>query len=277
MFTGKTIGFIGAGNMGSAMIGGLVHGKVIPPEQVIAADLDEGRLARLKAKFGVQTTLDNHDAARRAHILVISVKPQDVTDILDSHDAAGCDFILSIAAGITIETLVHTFGNPRVVRSMPNTPAMVGQGMTVWTATPEVSQDLRDQAATILDSLGSQLFVAKEHLLDAATAVSGSGPAFVFLFMEALMDTAVHLGFSRDDAEKLVLQTVKGSVEYALSNGAHVAVLRNQVTSPAGTAAEALYHMEKGGLRHVIARGVWGAYQRSITLGGGKGRNPDIG
>jgi len=267
MFQEKIIGFVGAGNMGSAMIGGLVRGGVLLPAQIIAADPSAERLAFLAGEFGIQTTADNQELAQKAHILVISVKPQVVKDVLPTDTAQQCDFILSIAAGVTIQQLVNQFGSNRVVRCMPNTPAMVGAGMSVWTATPDVSHAQRDQAAAILGALGEQLFVGKESLLDAATALSGSGPAYVFLVMEAMIDAGVHLGFSRAESEKLVLQTVKGAALYAEQSGAHVAVLRNQVTSPAGTTAEALYHMEQLGLRHALARGILAAYERSIALG----------
>lgn len=275
MFTDKTLGFIGSGNMGGAMINGLIASQTLQPAQIIASDVNPDRLKQLETDFGIQTTLDNGLVAARADILVISVKPQVIGKILAANDAGDCDFILSIAAGVSIENLQAVFNNPRIVRSMPNTPAMIGQGMAVWTATPEVTDSYKDQAAAILGSLGQQIFVADEGLLDAATAISGTGPAYVFLLMEIMIDVGVHLGFSRTVAEKLVLQTVKGTVEYALTSGQHVAVLRNQVTSPAGTTAEALYHMEKEGLRHALARGIWAAYERSVRLGGGEGRNPD--
>lgn len=283
MFDGKTIGFIGSGNMGSAMIGGLVGSQTVTPDQIIAADLHRERLDELQQSFGIRTTLDNREAAQSADVVVISVKPQVVDEILPEKDAAECDFVVSIAAGISINHLRYTLGNPRVVRSMPNTPAMIGKGMTVWTATAEVSDEHRQQAQTILQSLGEEVYVKQESFLDAATALSGTGPAYLFLFMEALIDSGVHLGFSRDVAEKLVTQTIRGSIEYAIESGKHPAELRNQVTSPGGTTAEALYHMERGGLRTVIARGVWAAYQRSVGLGGGKqvsdalgGRNPEV-
>ncbi len=283
MFDGKMIGFIGAGNMGGAMIAGLVNSQMVNPDCIMAADPHKERLQELSENFGIQTTASNEEAARTADILVVSVKPQ----ILDAKLVAGntaehCDLIISIAAGISIDQLKRAFKNPRVVRSMPNTPAMIGQGMTVWTATEEVDEQHRELARLILGSFGQEVFVKDESFMDAATALSGTGPAYVFLFMEALIDVGVHLGFSRDVAEKLVLQTVRGSVEYAEMSSKHPAMLRNQVTSPGGTTAEALYHMEKGGFRTVIARGVWAAYQRSVGLGGGKkvsdslgGRNPD--
>ena len=142
--------------------------------------------------------------------------------------------------------------------------------MTVWTATPEVTETQRAQAQAILGALGVELFVNDEGYLDMATALSGTGPAYIFMFMEALIDAGVHLGFSRRVAEQLVFQTMRGSLEYAAQSGKHVAELRNQVTSPGGTTAAALYHMEKGGLRTVLSRGIWAAYQRSVELGQGE-------
>jgi len=153
---------------------------------------------------------------------------------------------------------------------MPNTPAQIGQGITVWTATAEVSDMHKQQAKTILGSLGDEVFMDDERYLDMATALSGTGPGYVFLVMEAMIDAGVHLGFARHVASKLVFQTMRGSVEFAAQSGKHVAELRNQVTSPGGTTAEAMYHLEKGGLRTVISRGIWAAYQRSVSLGRGE-------
>jgi len=159
---------------------------------------------------------------------------------------------------------------------MPNTPAQIGQGITVWTATPEVPEAQHEQARMLLGALGDEIYMDDERYLDMATALSGTGPAYVFMFMEALIDAGVHMGFSRRDAERLVMQTIRGSVAYAEASGLHPAQLRNQVTSPGGTSAEAIYHMEKGGLRTVISRAVWAAYRRSVALGGGgDSRNPD--
>ena len=156
---------------------------------------------------------------------------------------------------------------------MPNTPAQITQGITVWAVTPEVNRDQRKQTQVIMASLGKEIFVDDEAYLDMATALSGTGPAYVFLLMEAMIDAGVHMGFSRRISTELVVQTMRGSVEFADKSTKHVAELRNQVTSPGGTSAEALYHMEKGGLRTVISKGIWAAYQRSIALGKGKRRS----
>jgi len=168
-----------------------------------------------------------------------------------------------------------------VVRVMPNTPARIGQGISVWTATAEVPDLQREQARALLKALGEEIYVDDEGYLDMATALSGTGPAYIFLFMEAMIDAGVHMGFSRHVAEKLVIQTMRGSVEYMAQSGQHPAMLRNEVTSPGGTSAEAIYHLEKGSLRTVVARAIWAAYQRRVGRGGGRkvsrlaGRNPE--
>ncbi|NTU63758.1 MAG: pyrroline-5-carboxylate reductase, partial [Chloroflexi bacterium] len=177
--------------------------------------------------------------------------------------------VLSIVAGARTEVITNLLLHKAVVRSMPNTPAQIGLGMTVWTCPELMSQLHRDQAKAVFTSIGEEVFVSDERYLDMATALSGTGPAYVFLFMEAMVDAGVHMRFSRNDAEQMVYQTVRGSVEYARQAGRHLATLRNQVTSPGGTSAEALYQIEKGGLRTVMSRAIWAAYQKSRRLGRG--------
>ncbi len=283
MFANVTIAFIGGGNMGEAMIQGLIKQGMVTPGQMIAADPRPERLEELAAQYGVRTTTDNLEAATQADILVLAVKPQVLDEVLPEvrSGAQSCSLVLSIVAGASIRTISEGLANASVVRVMPNTPARIGQGISVWTATAEVPELERGQASLLLKALGEEIFVKDEGYLDMATALSGTGPAYVFLFMEAMIDAGVHLGFSRYVAEKLVIQTMRGSVEYAAQSGEHPAELRNQVTSPGGTSAEAIYQLEKGGLRTVVARAIWAAYQRSVGLGGGRkvsrlgGRHPD--
>lgn len=273
MFTDKTVSFIGAGIMGEAMIRGLITQEIVAPSQIFAADPFADRLEELRVRYdGIHVTTHNAEAAEAGQVVVLSVKPQNLTEVLP--DIRGHlrrqDLLLSILAGTPIRRLADGAAHAAVVRAMPNTPAQIGQGMTVWTATPEVTEAQRGQAQAILGALGQELFVNDEGYLDMATALSGTGPAYIFMFMEALIDAGVHLGFSRRIAEQLVFQTMRGSLEYAAQSGKHVAELRNQVTSPGGTTAAALYHLEKGGLRTVISRGIWAAYQRSVELGQGE-------
>ncbi|MBL8132915.1 MAG: pyrroline-5-carboxylate reductase [Anaerolineae bacterium] len=268
-FSGKRVGFIGSGVMAEAMIKGLIDRDLLEPEQVIAADPREDRGRELVSRYGLRFTTDNAETAAGSDVLVISTKPQVVGQVFESLNGAGSKptLVLSILAGVRVKTLTNGLGNPNVVRAMPNTPAQIGEGITVWTATKFVSESGREQARALLGALGDELYMDDEKYLDMTTALSGTGPAYVFLFMEALIDAGVHLGFSRRDAERLVLKTVRGSVDYAMQSGNHQAVLRNQVTSPGGTSAEAIYQMEKGGLRTVISKAVYAAYQRSVALG----------
>jgi pyrroline-5-carboxylate reductase len=283
MFSNLTIAFIGSGNMGEAMIHGLIKKGMVEAEQIIAADPRIEHLQALHERYGMRYTTDNLDAATQADILVLSVKPQVLDEVLHEvrSGARTCSLVVSIVAGSPIKKIADGLANASVVRVMPNTPARVGQGISVWTATAEVPETQREQARQLLIAFGEEIFVKDEDYLDMATALSGTGPAYIFLFMEAMVDAGVHLGFSRHIAEKLVLQTMRGSVEYAAQSGQHLAMLRNEVTSPGGTSAEAIYQLEKGGLRTVISRAIWAAYQRSVGLGGGRkvsrlaGRDPD--
>lgn len=272
MFEDRKIAFIGGGVMGEAMIRGLLVQKIVQPAQIIASDPWQERLDYLKERHAINTTKDNAEAAEAGQIVVFSIKPQSLPAVMPEirGHLRRQDLLISIIAGAPIKKLADGVAHASVVRAMPNTPAQIGQGITVWTATSEVSDRHKEQAQAILGSLGQEIFVDDERFLDMTTALSGTGPGYVFMVMEAMIDAGVHLGFSRHVASQLVFQTMRGSVEYAAQSGKHVAELRNQVTSPGGTTAEALYHMEKGGLRTVISRGIWAAYQRSISLGRGE-------
>ena len=265
------VAFVGAGAMASAMIGGLLARHDMEPDEIVASDRHQERLDAVGGQFGVRTTLDNREAARNAQVVVLSVKPQVLPGVLAELRGAGAidpaALVVSIVAGATIASIATGLGHRAIVRTMPNTPAQVGEGMTVWTATPEVSEAQREQAGALVAALGRQLFAEEEKFLDMATAVSGSGPAYVFLMMEALIDAAVHLGFSRDAAREMVVQTIRGSAIYAEQQPVHPAELRNRVTSPGGTSADALYQLEKGGFRTVMSDAVLAAYERSVALG----------
>lgn len=279
MFTDKKIAFIGAGVMGEAMIRGLLGKKIVKPEQIIAADPWQERLDQLKEQHGIATTSDNAFAAEEGQVVVLSIKPQSLASVLPEirGHLRRQDLLMSIIAGAPIKRLADGAAHASVVRAMPNTPAQIGQGITVWTATAEVSDPHQKQAQIILASLGQEIFMDDERYLDMATALSGTGPGYVFMVMEAMIDAGVHLGFSRHVATQLVFQTMRGSVEFAAQSGKHVAELRNQVTSPGGTTAAAMYHLEKGGLRTVLSRGIWAAYQRSVALGQGQeDKGPDM-
>ncbi|MGB3905923.1 MAG: pyrroline-5-carboxylate reductase [Anaerolineae bacterium] len=264
-----TLAFIGSGVMAEAMINGILGQGLTDPPRMIASDPLTERGQELAERHGVKATADNRQAAKAAQIVVLSVKPQVLPVVLKELkgviDPSG--LVLSIVAGARIKVIAEGLGHSAVVRVMPNTPAQVGQGMSVWTATAEVSDGQRAQAQSILRALGEEIYLEDEDYLDMATALSGTGPAYAFLFMEALIDAGVHLGFSRRVAQQLVLQTLQGSVAFARQSIAHPAELRNMVTSPGGTSAEALYQLEKGGFRTVLSRAIWAAYQKSKYLG----------
>ncbi len=269
----KKIAFIGSGAMAEAMISGLLRRELAKPEDLLASDNRLERVEELRQKYGTQPFTENKKATEHADVVVLSVKPQRLTEVLAGLKSAvpSKALVLSIVAGATIVKISNGLSHKAVVRSMPNTPAQIGQGMTVWIPSPAVSEAQKVTARAILGALGEEVMVDDESYLDMATALSGTGPAYVFLFMEAMIDAGVHLGFSRRVSEQLVLQTIKGSVGYyeAINqkNGAHVAALRNQVTSPGGTTAEAMYFLEKAGFRTAVSRAIWAAYQRSLELG----------
>lgn len=274
MLQDSQIAFIGSGAMAEAMIKGLVGQGMLPAQSIIASGPRTRRGAELAERYGIQVTKDNVAAARDQDIVVLSVKPQILGEVLEQL-ASGVirqeALVLSIVAGAPIGHIAKGLNHQAIVRVMPNTPAQVGMGMSVWTATSETGEAQRKQAQAVLTALGEELYVDHEDYLDMATALSGTGPAYVFLVMEALIDAGVHMGFSRRISERLVLQTMRGSLEFARASRRHPVELRNMVTSPGGTSAEALYQLEKGGLRTVISKAVWAAYQKSKYLGGHTG------
>jgi pyrroline-5-carboxylate reductase len=264
------IAFVGSGMMAESMIKGMLGRQLLAADRIVASGPRTARGDELARRYGIRATTDNVAAVDGADIVVLSVKPQVLPEVirqLVGHVRREA-LVLSIIAGARIRSISRDLGGHlAIVRVMPNTPAQIGQGMSVWTATPDVGELQRDQTREVLRALGDELFVEHESYLDMATALSGTGPAYVFLFMEALIDAGVHMGFSRRVAEKLVLQTMQGSVAFARQSALHPAELRNMVTSPGGTSAEALYQLEKGGLRTVLSRAVWAAYQKSKYLG----------
>lgn len=271
MTDNNKIAFIGPGVMAEAMIAGLIRQNVADPTRMIASGPRIERGKELSSMYGIETTTDNAAAVRNAEVIVLSVKPQRLDVVLSGMVGAvkSETLVLSIVAGAPIAKIGGILGHESVVRAMPNTPAQIGEGITVWTAAPAVSSLQIEIAQQILSALGDEIFLEEEYYLDMATALSGTGPAYVFLFMEAMVDAGVHLGFPRRVAEQLVAQTVRGSVDFydRTTDPVHLARLRNQVTSPGGTSAAALYYLEKAGFRTAISRAVWAAYERSRELG----------
>jgi pyrroline-5-carboxylate reductase len=237
MFKDITITFVGSGTMAEAMIRGLLSQDIVAKERIIASGPRPERGQYLHERHGIRVTTDNTTAVEEGQIVILSVKPQVLSVVLPEirGHLRRKDLVLSIIAGTQIEKISDGLAHAAVVRAMPNTPAQIGQGITVWAITPQVDETQKQQAQTILGSLGEEVFVDDEDYLDMATALSGTGPAYVFLLMEAMIDAGVHMGFSRRVATQLVSQTMRGSVQFADQSDRHVADLRNQVTSPGGT------------------------------------------
>ena len=269
---------IGAGTMGEAIIAGLLRQKLTSPENIYASEPRLERCEELQMKYGVKTSTQNVQVLADADVVLLSVKPQVLDKVLNELKGfiPSEAVVISILAGATIEKISNGLAHQAVVRTMPNTPGQIGKGITVWFASNAVTEKHLEKALLLLQALGENIRVDEEYYLDMATAVSGTGPMYVYLFMEAFMDSAVHLGFSRHVAEKLVIDTIRGSVDYYESQSVHVADLRNKVTSPGGTSAAALYYLEKAGFRTAISRAIWAAYSRSQQLGKGKvDQNPE--
>jgi pyrroline-5-carboxylate reductase len=255
--------------MAESMIAGLIRGQLVEPDRVTASHPRAERREELARVHGIRVTASNVEAVQGADIVLLAVKPQMLARVgreIGPHLVPG-QLVLSVIAGATTAAMEKLLGHRELVRSMPNTPAQLGRGMTVWYATPETSAEQRAQAKALLTALGVELEVDDEKLVAMATAVSGTGPTYVFLVMEALVDAAVHLGFPRHVAHDLVVETLEGSALFAKQSGAHPAVLRNMVTSPGGTSAAALHELESGRLRTVLSEAVWAAYRRTVELG----------
>ncbi len=265
----RTVATIGSGVMAEAIIAGLLRGKLVGPQQIVGSEPRADRREELVSQYGVRMVASNLDAAVDADVILLSVKPQTLTKV--GHELGGHlrsnQLVVSIVAGANCNVLTNLLDHREVVRSMPNTPAQIGRGITVWYATPEVTEEQCDQARVLLRALGTDLQVEDERFVEMATAVSGTGPAYVFLVMEALIDAAVHLGFPRHVAHDLVIETLEGSTAFAKATAQHPAVLRNMVTSPGGTSAAAIHELESGRLRTVLSEAVWASYRRTIELG----------
>ncbi len=263
-----TIGFIGTGNMAEALIRGLVAAGVAAPEQIVGSDPRPERCEEMARKYGIRTTPDNVPIAREAEILILSVKPQVMAKVLEEiapqiHPRA---LVISIAAGIPLAAIEGRLPKSRVVRTMPNTPALVGAGATAIAAGGHATAEDIQAAKRIFESVGMTV-VLDESQLDAVTGLSGSGPAYVFLIIEALSDAGVKVGLSRYNAQALAAQTVLGSAKLLLETGEHPGRLKDMVTSPGGTAIAGLHTLEEGGLRTTLMNAVEAATKRSRELG----------
>ena len=265
----SSLAFIGGGNMACSLIGGLIADGW-DPARIQVADTDPGQLERVASRFQVATTQDNSDAAANADTIILAVKPQAMDRVargLASIISEQQSLVISIAAGIRETTLRHWLGeSTAIVRSMPNTPALVQSGATALYANPAVSEQQRDLAESILRAVGLTIWLDDEALMDAVTALSGSGPAYFFLFMEAMQAAGQALGLPEKSARLLTMQTAFGAARMALESTEDAATLRRRVTSPGGTTEQAINSLQKNDFEQIISQALDAAAQRSREL-----------
>jgi pyrroline-5-carboxylate reductase len=269
MFAGQQIAFIGGGNMTEALVSGLLKTGQVSPVQIIATDIRPERLDYLAKSFSIRVASDNVRAAAGAHVTVLSVEPQILDDVLKTlaPSVTPDALILSVAAGYPLSRMRRVLGRAaRLVRAMPNTPSIVGRGATALALSPDLSTQDIARATALFESVGS-VTVIDERLMDAVTGLSGSGPAYVFLIIEALADGGVKAGLPRPVAATLAAQTVLGAATMVLETGVHPAELKDRVASPGGTTIAGLHALEQGGLRAALMSAVEAAAQRSAELG----------
>jgi pyrroline-5-carboxylate reductase len=274
------LAFIGLGVMAEAIAAGLLRKGLVTPDQMVGSHPRAARREELYAKYGIQMFEANREAVEAAYptdsdagsIVILAIKPQRLAKVLSELKGSihKDQVVVSIVAGAKIETIADELLHGAVIRTMPNTPAQVGEGVTAWTSSAAVSESQEQEVRAMLEALGKTVRVENERQIDMATALSATGPTYIFLVMEALIDAGVHMGFSRHVAQELVQQMILGSVLFARESHKHPAELRNMVTSPGGTSAEAIYQMEKGSLRTVLSKAVWAAFQRAEALGAKK-------
>jgi pyrroline-5-carboxylate reductase len=261
------IAFVGGGAMAEAIVRCLLAKKVTVPRNMVVSDISPVRRELLRKEYGVRALPDNRDGVKNAGLIILAVKPQNLHEVMDDIKGLGREqLVLSIVAGATVSRLCEGLNHSLVIRAMPNMPAQIGEGMAVWTATAETKARHRKLAQVVLGALGKEIYVADEKYLGMATALSASGPAYVFLFIEALIDAGVHIGLPRDMAQELVIQTVLGSTNSVGKTGKHPAELRNMVTSPGGTTTDGLLQLERGRFRSIILEAVAAAYEKALRL-----------
>lgn len=268
MLFSKKIAFIGAGNMADAIIGGLVKAKLTNPENIVATDILQERLDLVKEKWGIQTSQDNKATAQNADVIVLCVKPQGIQSVLNELRQVISDnqLIISILAGITTQTINNVLNsvNP-VVRCMPNIPAVVDEAASAICLGRYANETHKEIAFTLFNAVG-EVEVVYESQMDVVTGLSGSGPAYIYMVIEALTDGGVMMGLPRPVATRLATQTVMGSAKLVRETGEHPAVLRDQVTTPGGTAINAIKELESSGLRPMLIRAVETATKKSQEL-----------
>ncbi len=264
----KTIGFIGAGNMGGAMIGGMVSSGLVTPDQIIASELNGQRRKELEAEFGIRTTSDMLDVVALADYIILAVKPYIYDQVMETigRKLREDQVVISIAAGMPLGRMEAVLGeDTKIVKTMPNTPALVGQGMTAVCTNGKVSEVELEEVMTLFRSFGKAEQVP-EHLFDAVIGASGSSPAYMFMFLEAIADAVVKAGMPRQQAYTFAAQAMKGAAEMVLETGQHPGALKDMVCSPGGTTIEAVTVLDQEGLRGAVTKAVDACVKKSIEM-----------
>ena len=270
MLNDKKISIIGTGNMGEALVSGLISSGSSSPENIICSDVRENKLETVNKEYGILTTTNNIEAIKASEIVIYSVKPQIMASVL-RETASGLDIsklIISIAAGVPLAAIESCLGKDlRLIRVMPNICTFVKEGATAIAAGKNALKDDIDLAMAIFDSVGKSIFIEENILMDAITGLSGSGPAYIFIIVDALADAGVKMGLSRRDSQFLAIQTVLGAAKLLMETKEHPGSLKDKVTSPGGTAIAGIHTLEKGGLRTTLINAVEAATKRSQELG----------
>ena len=263
------IGFIGAGVMAEAIISGIIKSKTLPATDIMASDISKDRLNQLSNTYGINVANNNKDLIGFASIIFVAVKPQDVETVGQgvAQELSVGQTIVSIAAGVKISQLRDVFRTRCVIRVMPNTPAQIQSGMSVWLCGEEVPEAHKDLVTKVLEGIGKQYLVHEEKYIDMATGLSASGPAYVFMIIDALVDAGVLLGMTREMSKMLAVQMVKGTAELIDSSDTHIKELSDRVVSPGGTTAAGLLELESAGVPHAIMKAVEAAYAKALELG----------
>ena len=264
----RKITILGVGVMGGAILNGILTKKFCSGAAVTVYDLIPEKVRPFVDTFGVKAAASAKAAVQGAEVVVLAVKPQYINALMEeiAEELDVETLVISIAAGVSLSRLQEYLNTGNLIRVMPNTPAQIGSGVSGWIADRSVSEEDKAYVRSFLAQIGTEIEVRNEDQIDQVGAISGSGPAFVYLFMEAMIDTGVHMGMTREAVTELVVQTLIGSAEYLKARGEHPAVLRNEVTSPGGTTAEGLYYLERENFRSAIARCMWACYDRTRQL-----------
>ena len=254
--------------MAEAMIRGILNKGLCATHDIIVSDISAERRSYLSHKYGVAIASNNHSAIGRAEVIVLAILPQSLAEVMEELKGSfkPAQLVLSIVARAKIATIRQGLGHLNIARAMPNIAAQVGQGISVWTVASGVNEPHKGKTRSILSAIGKEIFVHDERYIDMATAVSGSGPAYIFTVIESLIDAAVHIGLPRELAKPIVLQTVLGATHLVQETGKHPAELRNLVTSPGGVTAEGLLQLERGGLRTILNQAIIASYEKAREM-----------